>query len=117
MTRPLSGRLPMQTPKSSEVLELCHQLFPGLNWVILQDSDDLAMQYQDYSAKIQQWGLCFELLIQDNGSSAQFGFYRLQLMRSLNEEHQTYQQALTDLHSAWIKYCEAMASASQQPKL
>ena len=107
----------MQTPKSSEVLELCHQLFPGLNWVILQDSDDLSVQYQKYSARIPQCDVRFELFVGIDGSMAWCGFQRLQLIQSLDEGDQTYQQALLEMHSAWIEYCEAMASATQQPKL
>ena len=105
----------MKTPKSSEVLELCHELFPGLTWVVLQDSDDLAIQYQEYSARLIRWDVRFELLIEHDGSMAWCGFKRLQLIRSRNESRQTYQQALTEMHSAWIEYCEHMTSATQQP--
>lgn len=100
----------MQTPKSSEVLALCHQLFPGLTWEIRQDSDDLNVQYQKYSARIIRWDVRFELLIQHNGAMAWCGSQRLQLIRSLNEQGQTYQQALTSTKEAWIEYCEAMSS-------
>ena len=106
----------MQTPKSSDVLALCYQLFPGLSWVVLQDSDDLAVQYQKYSARLIRWDTHFELLIQENGAMAWCGFQRFQLIRSRNEQGQTYQQALTEMLTAWIEYCEDMASATQQPK-
>ena len=106
----------MKTPKSSEVLELCHLLFPGLTWTVLQDSDDLAIQYQKYSARLLRWDVRFELLIESDGSMAWCGFKRLQFIRSRNESRQTYQQALTEMHSAWIKYCDDMISATQQPK-
>ena len=107
----------MQTPKSSEVLAFCHELFPGLNWVILQDSDDLEVQYQRYSAENWKWRIWFELLIQSNGSTTTFGCERVQLMRSLNKQGQTFEQALTEIHAAWLEYCKDMASATQQPKL
>ena len=100
----------MQTPKASDVLALCHQLFPGLTWVILQDSDDLAVQYQKYSARIIRWDVRFELLVSIDGSDAWGGFQRLQLVQSRNEGGQTYQQALLGIKSAWVEYCEAMVS-------
>ena len=103
----------MQTPKSSEVLAFCHELFPGLEWVILQDSDDLEVQYQSYSARIDKWDVHFRLWVQFNGSMAEFGFQRQLQQRSLNEQGQTYQQALAGIYIAWGEYCEAMASAIQ----
>ena len=99
----------MQTPKSSDVLALCHQLFPGLTWTVRQDSDDLAVQYQSYSAHIDKWDVQFELVIQHNGAMAGFGFRRLQLMRSLNEGGQTCQQALTNANLGWVDYCADMS--------
>ena len=100
----------MQTPKSSDVLAFCHELFPGLAWVILQDSDDLNVQYQKYSARILRWDVRFELLVSLDGSMAQGGFQRLQLIQSRNEGGQTYQQALFGIKLAWVEYCEAMVS-------
>ena len=105
----------MKTPKSSEVLELCHELFPGLTWDILQDSNDISVQYQKYSARLLRWDVHFELLIQHNGAMSWCGFKRFQLIRSRNESRQTYQQALTEMQSAWIEYCKDMASATQYP--
>lgn len=102
----------MKTPKSSDVLALCYELFPGLTWVILQDSDDLNVQYQKYSARIIRWDVRFELVIQDNGAMASCGFQRLQLIRSLNEGGQTYQQALFGIKTAWVEYCQDMAGAT-----
>ena len=100
----------MRTPKSSDVLALCRQLFPGLTWVILQDSDDLNVQYQKYSARAIYWDVEFELLITLDGSMAWCGFHRLQLIQSRNEGGQTYQQALFGIKLAWVEYCEAMVS-------
>ena len=100
----------MKTPKSSEVLSSCHELFPGLTWTIVQDSDDLAVQYQKYSARILRWDVEFELMVGIDGSMAWCGFHRLRLIQSLNEGGQTYQQALFGIKLAWVEYCEAMVS-------
>ena len=100
----------MQTPKSSDVLACCHERFPGLTWVVLQDSDDLAVQYQKYSARIIRWDVRFELCVGFYGSDAWGGFQRLQLIQSRNEGGQTYQQALFGIKLAWVQYCEAMVS-------
>ena len=79
---------------------------------MLQDSDDLNVQYQKYSARIIRWDVRFELLVTIDGSMAQCGFQRLRLIQSLNEGGQTYQQALFGIYIAWVLYCEDMANAT-----
>lgn len=93
--------------ESSDLLALCDQYFPGLEWILTRDSE----HFQRCIAEIRPFRVIFELRVSPEGAMLEVRTNSVIVMRSLNEQGQTVEQVLARVQTMWMEYCQALTGA------